>query len=85
MTTKEFNKPQNLKGQRVFPLEEYSVAEWCEQENGEGKPSQVHIVLPMPVPLREVLEAFSIRLKSRRAIQELIDVLSKHRDSVWPE
>lgn len=59
----------------------YDVYSWSPGKAGEGVPStEVHLVLK-PVP--GVILA--LRLKSARALDELVGVLLQHRADVWPQ
>lgn len=81
--------PQNLAGQEFWPLEEWSVAEFCEEPDGKGKPTQVHLIFK--IEGTKELEAageqsipwFVIRLKSGQAVDELISALAVHRQRVF--
>jgi len=55
-----------------------TVAEWCSTPNGSGRPEAVALVFN----IRE-LGDIVMRLKSRRACDELIDALIEHRDAVF--
>jgi hypothetical protein len=58
----------------------YNVYSWSPGKAGEGVPStQVHLVLPIPDG------SVTMRLKSARAVDEMIAVLLQHRNDVWPE
>jgi len=70
-------------GPRPLPvgvtIESYSIGAWCPTPDGSGPPEAVAIQLNIPglgFPL-------FMRLKSRRAVDEMIEVLAKHRDDVW--
>lgn len=72
--------PVNVGGLPYYEIDSIDVAEWHPLPNGEGKPTQVHLLLTMknnPIPL-------AIRFKSRRPIDELIMALITHADGVWP-
>lgn len=78
---------QNLADQKhMFVLskdEGYDVYSWSPGAAGAGVPAtQVHLVLGVPVApgLRVIL-----RLKSARALDELVGVLLQHRKDVWGE
>jgi hypothetical protein len=72
---------ENLAGSNVLPLDSYAVVEWHPAPDGQGKPTQVHLVLNIPdLPVR-----FSLRLKSASAVDTLVGSLMRHRKSVWPE
>jgi len=63
----------------------YEVIEWSSQEDDgpEYRAEQVHLMFSLRIGNSEIVPV--VRLKSRRAITELIDALTQHRDSVWNE
>ena len=75
------DKVRACKDERIVLAGGYTVIEWSPDEDHSGGPTQVHVLLPMDSIMEGA--AIALRLKSRRAIQELIDTLEKHRDSVW--
>lgn len=65
---------------RVF-ADGYNVASWrAGPVNSAIPPSQVHVLIPVTDDVRVVL-----RLKSARALDELVGVLLAHRRDVWGE
>lgn len=60
----------------------YSLVEWGPDPEGKEPATQVHLLLSLESVMPGA--AMVLRLKSRRACQELIDILTKQRDSVWP-
>lgn len=64
---------------RVLPCDGYRIASWCPTPDASGPPTAVIFLLPV-----EGIE-LGLRLKSRRAVNELILALQKHRDDVFPE
>jgi hypothetical protein len=70
---------------RVFitRFEGYDVIEWIPGPDVEQKPTAVCVVLPADLPRVGKVELM-IRMKSRRAVDEMIAALQKHRDGVWP-
>lgn len=67
--------------QHIAEAKEYHILSWSPGPPGTDHPStQVHIIYP----ITEAEFAFAIRMKSRRAIQEMIDVLTDHMENVWP-
>lgn len=69
-------------GAYILPVEEYHIISWSPGDAAAGDPcTQVHIIHP----LKELNASMVLRLKSRRATEELIDVLTEHMDFVWPE
>lgn len=69
---------KNLAAYDLFELDGYEVAEWTPLPDGKGKPQQVHFVLRCGPAM------FTLRMKSSRAVNELIETLATHRDGVWP-
>lgn len=64
----------------LLAVDVFQVVEWNPNADGSGEPQQVHILFPVP----ELDVQFVIRLKSRRAADELIAALNVHADGVWP-
>ena len=63
----------------IAPGEGYDVYSWSHGKAGEGVPStQVHLALPVVDDVKVIL-----RLKSARALDELVGVLLQHRKDVW--
>jgi len=73
--------PVNVTGLAYYSLESYKVASWCPTPDGTGPAEQVHLVLNV----KWMDAPFILRLKSRRATDELIAALQRHRDDVWGE
>lgn len=65
----------------VVPIEQYSVNSWTPEPNGQGKCTQVHML----VELKDFPHPFAIRFKSADAINTLIGALERHRDHVFGE
>lgn len=60
------------------PFEGYCVVDWSPGRAGEDVPStEVHLLIPVPGL------QFGLRLKSARALDELVGVLLEHRKNVW--
>lgn len=69
-------------------FEGYTVGQWCPTPDGSGAPTAV--VLSVEFSGQHTLDgwpcsAIGLRLKSRHAINTLIEVLEKYRDEVFPE
>ena len=75
------NVGRNLADIPHIPLDSYSVNEWTPERDGLGKTTEVHIIFDV----REPPFAFVMALKSPRAVNELIGILARHRNSVWPD
>lgn len=73
---------RNTGGFAFFDIEEYHVFEWCPEraEDPNRKPTQVHFQLDV----RGLPHPLVLRLKSRDAIERVIQMLERHRDGVWP-
>ena len=56
----------------------FIIAEWCPSPDGSGDPEAVAVVFNVR-RLGDVV----LRLKSKRAVDEMIEGLKKHRDSVF--
>ena len=71
---------QNLSGLKALPAEGFNVLSWSSGNVGENVPaSEVHVTLP--IPHTDIL--LVLRLKSPRALDELVGVLLQHRADVW--
>lgn len=71
--------PENVGGLPYYEIDSIEVAEWHPLPNGEGQPTQVHMILTMkdsPIPL-------IVRFKSRRPVDSLIMALMTHANGVW--
>jgi len=64
-------------------LHSWSVFEWCPTPDGSGPPEEMHLVFELAGALDGARLAF--RIKSRRAADQMVAILERHRDSVWPE
>ncbi len=82
--TEEYERPVNYAAddRTLLPCEGWEIVEWHPLPNGEGAPTQVHIVItPGEGPLDEF--KFIMRLKSKAACDAMIETLQRHRDSVF--
>lgn len=69
-------------GPRVpMMIESYHIASWRPTKNLDDQCTEVHFQLNLE-GLDDI--TFVMRLKSRRAIDELIGTLSMYADEVWP-
>ena len=81
--------PENLAGVKFFQLESWEVANFHEENDAKGDPSQVHLVFKLAGS--KELEAaggqeipwFIVRLKSGQAVDELVSALTVHRQEVF--
>lgn len=72
-------------GEYQIPIVEaggYTIAQWSPDEDHRGGPTQIHVMLDMSFAGPKA--HLALRLKSREAVTTLIDVLTQHRDEVWP-
>lgn len=65
----------------LIPISGYRVCSWTPERDGKGKPEQVYIMLDLNEEFDGV--SFAMRLKSKRAINEMIDTLIEYREEVW--
>lgn len=73
--------PDNLDDKLIVEIEEYGVFEWHAEKDGKGKPSM--IVLMLTLKDTEDIR-FGLRFHSAKAVNELVTMLRRHRDLVWP-
>lgn len=71
--------PQPLEGRQIQAVEEYGVGSWCPTPDGTG-PAEA-VVLHYRI---EGLGEFGLRLKTPERVNELIAMLERHRNDVWP-
>jgi hypothetical protein len=62
-------------------ITEFGVGSWCPTPDGSGKPEAV--VFHFKTREMEPVE-FCLRLKTRKAVDNLIAMLIEHRDHVFP-
>jgi hypothetical protein len=58
----------------------YEVCSWRPGPPNSGPPTQVHLLMNLGPGAKAV-----IRMKSARALDELVGLLLEYRNSVWPE
>ncbi len=63
----------------LIPDEGYEVCSWRPGPPRSGPPTQVHLIMALPVPGAKMV----LRLKSARALDEFVGVLLNHRKEVW--
>ena len=62
-----------------------SVCAWGPEEDGKGRPTQVHLVLNLGAVFPELGDVnFVQRLKSGPGVDVLIRLLAQYRNEVWP-
>lgn len=67
----------------VSAFEGYQIIEWHPTQDGTGPATAVCLVLP--VVIQGERGSLMLRLKSERAVNEMIEALEKHRNGVWPK
>lgn len=77
------DEPKNLDEIDVVQIDEFGVFEWHEEKDGKGKPTMIVLMFSVNLEGTEDMR-FGLRLKSRKAASELIEMLRRHRDLVWP-
>lgn len=71
---------ENVADTPTVQIATYNVFSWRQGSADSGEPcTEVHLVLPIGDETR-----VSLRLKSARALDELIGALLQHRKDVWP-
>ncbi len=66
-------------GVTMVQAQGYDIWSWRDGPAGSDiKPSQVHLVLPLTPAI-----SVTMRLKSARALDEMVDALLAHRADVW--
>lgn len=76
---KEDHGYQSLRGKMQIPFDGYGVSQWCANDEGVN-PTEVHLYfiwdsIPDIVP--------TMRFKSMRAVNELIEALQDHAQQVF--
>jgi hypothetical protein len=61
----------------------FRISEYHPLPNGEGRPTQVVLIVSPAAELDLGPIQFCVALKSKAACQALIDVLADHRNNVW--
>lgn len=72
----------NLDELLVLDIDSYMVTEYHPERDAQGEPTMVVMLIDVK-GLGDV--QLGIRLKSTKAVNELIAALQRHRDSVWPK
>lgn len=68
---------------RMLHVTEYGVGSWCPTPDGTGPAEAVVLHLKVHGPVG--VQQFGLRLRTARAVDELIAMLERHRNDVWPE
>jgi hypothetical protein len=74
--------PHNLDGKH-FSIVEYGVASWCPERDGKVPAEAVAFHITIGFGDGDQLKAV-MRLKTPRAVDELVAALERHRNDVWP-
>lgn len=69
---------QNLDEHRHVQIDGYDVCEWTPERAGQGKPTEVHLVLEV-----HLVASFVVAFKSADAVDRMIAALMRHRNGVW--
>jgi hypothetical protein len=75
--------PVNLAQVGLRNIKSYGVASWCPTPDGSGPAEAVVLHLTIGTVEGDDLE-IGLRLKSARAVDEMIAALERHRNDVWP-
>jgi hypothetical protein len=75
--------PVNLADLGILGIREYGVASWCPTPDGSEPAEAVDLHLTLARTDGGELQLV-LRLKSSRAVDELIALLERHRNDVWP-
>jgi hypothetical protein len=74
------DEPENI-NEVMFDVRDMEVANWHDLADGKGLPTEVHIIIRVPgISMFPLV----IRFKSARSIDQIIAILQRHRDDVWP-
>lgn len=76
--------PQAITDPDFVPVLEYQVGSWCPTPDGSGPATAVALRFHGPVLGTDRMVSMHLRLKSARAVDELIAALERHRNDVWP-
>lgn len=63
----------------------YTVASWCPTPDGTGPATAVALVMETRLPVLDAQCDIVLRLKSPRAVDEMVQALLRHKRDVWPE
>lgn len=75
----ESNEVENTAEMRFVEILSLSIRQWHPDPDGNGRPSQLHLMLKIAESLPIVL-----RLKSAEVTDALIEALVRNRQDVWP-
>jgi hypothetical protein len=71
----------NLAGFKFCDIEEISINEYHPLPNGEGKPTQVHML----IQVKGIKTPFIMRFKSPETLGKVVAALQEHSGNVWPK
>lgn len=74
--------PVDLSKISIKYVKEYHVGSWCPTSDGSGPAEAVVLNLVLATDFGDL--NIGLRLKSPRAVDELIATLERHRNDVWP-
>lgn len=76
---------------QLAQIKEIGVGEWCSTQDGSGAPEAVVLYFDIPdtvrcevVGTRDPILQLGLRLKSRRAVNDVISILEHHMNNVFP-
>ena len=77
------DQPSDTEGMEFYPivLESIEVVPWRPQSDGQGSPTELHVLLTVEgadLPL-------VMRFKGPATLDAFISALASHRFSIWPE
>ena len=74
--------PAEFHGRELFgrTVKSFSVGEWCPTPDGSGKPEAVAISIKLMTG-----EDLVMRIKTPERVDEVIQMLLRHKRSVWPD
>jgi len=73
-------EPKAFLGPKVFG---YSVGEWCPSRDGSGPAEAVAIAIETEIAGMQM--DIVLRLKTPERVDELIQLLLRHKRGVWPD
>jgi hypothetical protein len=75
--------PQGIDGRGVCRITEFGVGSWCPTPDGSGPAEAVVFHFKVLTGDGSEME-MGLRLKSAERVDELIAMLERHRNDVWP-
>ena len=71
----------NLAGAKFCDIEQISIQEWHPLPNGEGKPTQVHMI----IWVKGIKVPFIMRFKGPKTLGVVVATLQDYSANVWPK